>query len=120
MRTWNMTITETLARTVTVEAEDAASAEDVVRGMYDRCEIVLAAEDISGTEITAGQEDIYPLCGAGIEYKGENVIDDDGGTFPWTCPGCGASGKEVIPAVFPAIGTLLEHSINRRAEICAD
>ena len=20
--------------------------------------------------------------------------DDDGGTFPWTCPGCGASGKE--------------------------
>ena len=40
MRKWNVTITETLARTVTVEAEDAASAEDVVRGMYDRCEKV--------------------------------------------------------------------------------
>lgn len=54
MKTWNVTITEPLARTVMVEAEDAASAEDVVRSMYDRCEIVLAAEDISGTEITAG------------------------------------------------------------------
>ena len=94
MRAWTVTITETLARTVTVEAEDAAGAEDVVRGMYASCEIVLVAEDMSGTEITAEREGICPLCGAGIEYKGENVIDDEGGTFPWTCPGCGASSKE--------------------------
>ena len=40
-----MTITETLAQTVAVEAEDAAGAESIVRDMYARCEIVLAAED---------------------------------------------------------------------------
>lgn len=94
MRTWNVTITETLARMVPVEAENAASAEEIVRDMYGRSEIVLAAEDIRGTEITAGQEGICPLCGAGIEYAGENDIDDDGGTFPWTCPDCGAHGRE--------------------------
>ena len=43
MRAWNVTITETLARTVTVEAEDAAGAEDVVQGMYASCEIVLVS-----------------------------------------------------------------------------
>lgn len=48
----------------------------------------------SGTEITAEQEGICPLCGAEVEYAGENIIDDDGGVFPWTCPNCGAHGKE--------------------------
>ena len=115
MRTWNVTITETLARTVAVEAEDAAGAEDVVRGMYGRCEIVLVAEDMSGTEIAAEREGICPLCGAGIEYKGENIIDDDGGNFPWAGP----AARRAIPAVSPAIGTSLERSIDGKAEICA-
>lgn len=65
-----MTITETLARTVTVEAEDAAGTEDVVRGMYGRYEIVLIAEDMSDTKITAGQEGICPLYGDEIELQG--------------------------------------------------
>lgn len=40
------------------------------------------------------EEGICPVCGSSVEYKGENNIDDDGGTCPWTCPDCGASGKE--------------------------
>lgn len=39
-------------------------------------------------------EGICPVCGGSIEYGGENNIDDDGGTCPWTCPDCGATGKE--------------------------
>ena len=94
MKTWNVKITETLARTIPVEADDSASAESIVRAMYNRCEIVLVAENICDTEITAEQEGICPLCGAEVEYMGENNIDDDGGSFPWICPKCGAFGKE--------------------------
>lgn len=94
MKTWEVTITETLSRTVSVEAEDADEAEGKVQAAYNRCEIVLVAEDIRETEITAEQEGICPLCGAEVEYEGDNVIDDDGGTFPWHCPSCGAHGKE--------------------------
>jgi len=94
MRTYEVTITETLTRTVSVEAEGCADAEDIVRARYGRGEIVLVAEDIADTEITAEHEGICPLCGAEIEYAGENVIDDDGGRFPWQCPGCGTHGDE--------------------------
>jgi len=40
------------------------------------------------------EEGVCPVCGSSVEYKGENNIDDDGGTCPWTCPDCGAWGKE--------------------------
>lgn len=94
MKTWNVTITETLRRTVSVEAENAAEAEDIVRVMHETNKIVLVAEDISDTQVTAEREGACPLCGAKIEYEGENIIEDDGGFFPWVCPNCGAYGKE--------------------------
>lgn len=56
MRAWNVTITETLTRTVSVEAESREAAEALVQAMYDRCEVVLGAEDHSDTEITVEQE----------------------------------------------------------------
>lgn len=94
MRTYEVTITETLTRTVLVQAENSNEAKDIVQAMYDREEIVLAAGDHSDTEIMAEHEGVCPVCGAEIEYKGENVIDDDGGTFPWQCLSCGAHGDE--------------------------
>ena len=45
-------------------------------------------------------EGICPLCGSQIEYNGENIIDDDGGKFPWQCPTCGATGEEGYSRVF--------------------
>ncbi len=56
MRAWDVTITETLTRTVSVEAESSEAAEALVKAMYDRCEVVLGAEDHSDTEITAEQK----------------------------------------------------------------
>lgn len=46
------------------------------------------------------KEGICLVCGASIEYEGKNDIDDDGGTFPWNCPKCGASGLEGYTRLF--------------------
>lgn len=46
------------------------------------------------------EEGICPVCGASIEYTGDDDIDDDGGKHSWTCPKCGASGEEGYNAVF--------------------
>lgn len=46
------------------------------------------------------KEGICPVCGAEIEYTGDNNIDDNGGTFPWNCKNCGASGKEGYNRIF--------------------
>lgn len=43
MKNWDVTITEILARTVSVEAESREDAKALVKAMYDRCEIVLGA-----------------------------------------------------------------------------
>ena len=93
-KTWTVTVAATITRTVSVEADDGPEAEKIVCGMYDRGEIKLDDPKPEDVEITYEQEGICPLCGAGIEYAGENNIDDDGGTFPWHCPSCGAHGKE--------------------------
>ena len=79
MKNWDVTITETLARTVSVEAASREDAEALVKAMYDRCEIVLG---------------VCPVCGASVAYTGYYDIDDDGGLLPWNCPQCGAQGYE--------------------------
>lgn len=93
-KAWTVTITETLSRTVSVEAGDGLAAEEIIRAKYERGEIRLDEADRADTEIACEQEGICPLCGTEVEYSGENRIDDDGGTFPWHCPSCGAYGKE--------------------------
>ncbi len=50
---WKVTIRETLVRVVEVEAEDAYSAEDLVRSRYDAGDIVLEADDFSDVELEA-------------------------------------------------------------------
>ena len=42
---------------------------------------------------------ICPLCGSELEY-GEDIPLDDGGVYEWTCPACGATGKEGYDKVF--------------------
>lgn len=46
------------------------------------------------------EEGVCPMCGAEIKYDGPHEIDDDGGTVPWKCPNCGATGKEGYNRVF--------------------
>lgn len=51
-------VTEILQRSVVVEAEDANEAEDTVRDMYRREEIILSSDDYIDTEFTVREEDL--------------------------------------------------------------
>ena len=57
MNEYKVAITETLKRTVTVEAENREEAERLVNEAWHRAEYVLDAEDFQGVEIEA--EDPY-------------------------------------------------------------
>jgi hypothetical protein len=46
--TYEVTIKETLSRTVPIEAEDAAEAQAKVQQMYEDQEIILDSEDFDG------------------------------------------------------------------------
>ena len=47
----------------------------------------------------ADKEGICPVCGGELEYGDDEPLDD-GGFYEWTCPGCGATGKEGYGKVF--------------------
>lgn len=38
--------------------------------------------------------DICPVCGETLEFMGDQEIVDDGTIVSWTCPGCGATGRQ--------------------------
>lgn len=80
------------------------------------CEIVTVCKELSTLETntlvdyihrgsletedpTADKEGICPICGGELEYEGDEPIDD-GGVYEWTCPSCGATGKEGYDKVF--------------------
>ena len=48
------------------------------------------------------REGICPLCGAEYKY-GEREQLDNGGTYHWECPECGATGEEGFTQVFDGI-----------------
>jgi hypothetical protein len=56
MKEFNVTIIETLKRTVTVEAETAEDAKDMVDAAWRDSKYILEAEDFSGVEFET-QED---------------------------------------------------------------
>jgi rubredoxin len=45
------------------------------------------------------QEGICPVCGEDIEY-GDFEMHDEGATYDWECPKCGATGKEGYDLTF--------------------
>lgn len=47
----------------------------------------------------ADVEGICPICGSELVY-GDDESLDDGGVYEWTCPNCGATGKEGYDKVF--------------------
>jgi len=55
MREYDVTITETLRKTVTVEAESMAEAEQKVNDAWHNSEYILDAEDFVGVEFESGE-----------------------------------------------------------------
>lgn len=53
MTKYRVVITEVLSRTIETEAESEAEAVDMVRQMYQNCDIVLDASDYIETKISA-------------------------------------------------------------------
>lgn len=51
MTKFRVEITETLSRTIEIEAENEEEAVEMVRQMYRKCDIVLDASDYVETEI---------------------------------------------------------------------
>ena len=80
------------------------------------CEIVDVCQRLAGLETKAlvdyihrgslkikdpgaDEEGICPICGGELEYGDDEPLDD-GGVYEWTCPSCGATGKEGYNKVF--------------------
>lgn len=80
------------------------------------CEAVAVCKELAGLELNvlvnfiqrsnmdikvpgAEESGICPLCGCELEY-GEDIPMDNGGVYEWTCPGCGATGREGYDKVF--------------------
>lgn len=100
MEKYKVIIEEKLAREVEVEAENRTYAELAVKEAYDHGDIVLGADDFCGdVNIHVDREGICPLCGASVEYEANEQMDD-GGVHFWSCPECGATGKEGYDGVF--------------------
>ena len=57
MKTYNIEITETLQRTITINADNEGEALDKVQEMYDNEEIVLDWGDYQDTEIEVVEDD---------------------------------------------------------------
>ena len=53
MKKYKVEITETLQKTVTIEAESREEAEDLVRGEWKTGKHILEAEDFAGVEFKA-------------------------------------------------------------------
>lgn len=88
-------------------------------GFYTKeklCEVVTVCKALAELELPAlvsyirrsqldikapGEEEagICPICGCELEY-GDDIPLDNGGVYEWTCPGCGATGKEGYDKVF--------------------
>lgn len=45
------------------------------------------------------EEGMCPICDGELEY-GNDISLDEGGVYEWTCPSCGATGKEGYNKVF--------------------
>lgn len=63
-------------------------------------EVAIAGTVIVCEPCNIDQEGVCPICGAELRYDGPHEIVDDGGLIPWTCPNCGATGKEGYNTLF--------------------
>lgn len=69
-------------------------------GIIYTTDVSIAGTVVACEPVHMDQKGICPACGAELRYDGPHEIMDDGGPIPWTCPSCGATGKEGYDTVF--------------------
>ncbi len=62
----------------------------------------LTPDDFAAAKEALDREGHCPVCGAEIEYGGDQEIVDDGTVVSFSCPKCGAHGKAGYDLVFDA------------------
>jgi hypothetical protein len=96
-QSFKVTITETLRKTVEVEAKDQDEATQMVSDKWKAGEVILDAECFQGVEVEAAKEHeagLCPACGSdALDYDGF-VVEDNLCVYSWKCKGCGVRGKE--------------------------
>lgn len=93
-----------LTRVVKASGNTAAEAIAAAKAVCEDIRHILGAESVTAMEFsidepTNDKAGICPLCGASVEY-GEREQMDDGCVYFWTCPNCGATGREGYDEVF--------------------
>lgn len=63
-------------------------------------EIAAYCKTEAARELGESVEGVCPVCGASVEYTGEDIKTCGGGMHPWKCPACGATGEEGYDEVF--------------------
>lgn len=63
-------------------------------------EIAAYCKTKAAQEMGESVEGVCPVCGAALEYTGEDIKTCGGGMHPWKCPACGATGEEGYNEVF--------------------
>lgn len=92
-------LTERIAETVTAIANAPTS---VIIALLQRETLSIEGDDknIPHLHYHGDEDGICPVCGAEINYLGDNAIDDDGTIVSWECPECGTSGKSGYASTF--------------------
>lgn len=104
MDDFNVRIEVRFTRVVKAKGNTAAEAIAAAKAAYEDTRHILGAENVAAMEFsiddrTNDEVGICPLCGGSVEY-GERESMDEGGVYFWTCPSCGATGREGYNEVF--------------------
>lgn len=96
----------------------AQASESVIFAIIQRELPTVESEDgtIPPLHEFGDEEDICPLCGAEIEYEGDNSIDDGGTIVSWTCPECDAIGQAGYNSAFDRHYNVRDKNGNLRPE----
>ena len=85
-------------RVVKVQGNTAADMIAAAKMACEDAKRILDAANFVGVEfstddLSADEAGVCPLCGESVKY-GERESMDEGGVYFWTCPNCGATGRE--------------------------
>ncbi len=104
MEVFRVRIEGRFIRVVEAQGNTAAEAIAAAKTAYKDRKNILGPECVTRMEFSIDdsandEAGVCPLCGGSVEY-GERESMDEGGVYFWTCPSCGATGREGYNEIF--------------------